>query len=317
MPLNAERSVMDKWPLEQRLGYSAMQSVNEKLHSLGFAVWESRELLVPKPFSQGSLRCKYEGWQQGLVFRFALDPYTPAVLAWEEFYTAETLEDVLAVLLKASHPLRFSPYCLAGPEGLFVGRAAELCLLNSGLSGLVVTGESGTGKSSLLLQGAVENGGGFINCQGFGYRELAARLGDLANRCGMPQTLFLDEMDLLIRDPRTTLLLTALNKRGIAWRVALHLNAQGLGPELCLAGPREMDKLLLPLEKIIGYALSKGVKQAIKQAAGGNVGRVHRICQLLLAKLAYSKRKITLAMLEEVVRDCYLEGGREFAQRVV
>jgi hypothetical protein len=317
MPLNAERNVMDKWPLEQRLGHSAMRSVGQKLHSLGFAVWESRELLVPKPFSLGSLRCKCEGWQQGLVFRFALDPYSPAVISWDEFLTAETLDDVLDVLLKVSHPLRFSPYCLAGPEELFVGRAAELCLLNSELSGLVVTGESGTGKTSLLLQGAVQNGGGFINCQGFGYRELEQRLGDLASRGMMPQILFLDEMDILIRDPRTNRLLAALNKRGIAWRVSLHHNAQGLGPQLCLAGPREMEKLLLPLERITGYALSKCVKGAIIRAAGGNVGRVHTICQLILAEIACSKRKITLSLVEEVVQDCYLEGGREFAQRVV
>lgn len=313
---NGGPSAMGSWPLDWKYDCITLEPVLEGLVSLGCTVWQGGQALAPAPFGLGRFGCRVEAWQPGLVFRFK-DDLPPAVIAWADWEQARSLAGspvvepagILAdLLLAASHPLRFSPYNSAGPgEGLFVGREAELSLLLSPLPSLVVAGAEGMGKSSLFLRGARQAGTRVISGQAMSALELEAQLDLMLQRGEMPLVLFLDEMDGLFHDVRARPLLEKLNRRGIAWRAAVHKECPGLGPTIRLGAPRLLDSLLYPLEKISGGVLPLQVKRALLDEAAGNPRRLRRLCRLALELMGDTRWEVTGELAVAAVKRARLD----------
>lgn len=288
-------------------------------------VWQGGQVLLPSPFGLGRINCRVEAWRPGLVLKFR-DGLPPAVLAWaslEELQlegTDAAASDRSALLtdllLRVSHPLRFSPY--HNPDwGRFLGREAELALLHSPLPSIILVGQEGVGKSALLLQAAKQAGSGVIQAQAMTALELEGELHRLLRQGRMPQALFLDEMDTLLLDPRAQRILARLNHRGIAWRAAVHRTYPRLGPNIRLGAPRGLERLLEPLARISLSPLSPQVRQILLTAGEGNPRALIRLCRLTVERMGESHREISSELAFLVCRQAEVFNARTASQGVV
>lgn len=318
MPLNSGLGAMASWPLDWRLGVVELGRVTNRLGAMGFRVWDNGRFLIPSPFNEGSLNCRVEAWKPGLAFCFA-DQFPLVILSWQEWRklssrlflaNAQGFAELIHKLIEKSHPLRFSPYFSQGAgEGLFVGREAELSLLLSPLPRLVVEGPEGMGKTSLFIRAGRQAEVPVLCCQAFSARDLAYCLAQLSKNGRMPNLLLLDEMDGLLLDPRALQVLTSLNRRGIAWRAAVHRVLAGIGPNLKLPVPKGLDLLLNPLAEISGKPLAPEVKQCILQTAGGNPRSLQCLCQQILHEMGQRPQEVSPALLSHATEQASIKQG--------
>ncbi len=312
MHLSGGPGVMANWPLEWKLGSEALAGIIKLFSQTGIKAWESGQALFPHPFGPWRLPCRVEAWQPGLVCKFR-DGLLPALLAWKDWQALKgldrPLQALLDLLLAASPPSRFSPYACLGPgRGLFVGREEEISLILSPIPALVVSGESGMGKTSLFLRSARQAGTRMICCQAYTFAELRWIVNGMSGQGRGREILFLDEMDELFRDPRTLGLLHSLNRRGTAWRAAVHRPVKGTGPNYRLPPPRGLANLLLPLEKISGCSLEPKTKALILACAAGNPRRLQYLASQVLELMGQERRRITSELVLQAARRALVRG---------